>query len=57
MMFYNHSLEAALAGRSKLSESGVPIHRPDDYFCENVKDDAHMAKVFSKISFKSNYFG
>jgi hypothetical protein len=47
MMFYNHSLEAALTGRSKLSELGIPIHRPDDYFCENVKDDLHMAKVYS----------
>ena len=28
---------------------GLPIHRPNDYFCENMKTDAHMAKIKDKL--------
>lgn len=45
MMFYNHTLEAALEGRRRLAELGIPVHRPEDFFCENVKTDLHMTKV------------
>ena len=24
---------------------GIPVHRPDDFFCEHMKSDSHMAKV------------
>jgi rRNA-processing protein EBP2 len=45
MRFYNHTLEAVTSGRAQLAALGVPVHRPDDYFCENMKSDVHMAKV------------
>jgi hypothetical protein len=45
MAFYNQTLSAVTAGREKMQAAGLPIRRPNDYFCENVKSDAHMTKV------------
>lgn len=45
MSFYNHALSAVHVGRAKLQELGYPIHRPTDFFCEQVKSDAHMIRV------------
>lgn len=45
MAFYNQTLSAVTAGRAKMQAAGLPIRRPNDYFCENVKSDAHMTKV------------
>ena len=28
---------------------GIPTRRPKDYFCEQVKSDAHMAKVKDRL--------
>lgn len=28
---------------------GLPIYRPNDYFCENIKTDAHMSKIKDKL--------
>lgn len=45
MAFYNHALAAVNVGRTKLTELGVKFRRPDDFFCESIKSDAHMARV------------
>lgn len=45
MAFYNHSLLAVALARSRFQELGVPFERPNDYFCESVKSDAHMSRV------------
>lgn len=38
-------MSAVVAGRAKMAAAGLPIRRPNDYFCENLKTDAHMTKV------------
>ena len=45
MSFYNHALAAVNAGRTKLNQLGVKFRRPDDFFCESIKSDTHMARV------------
>ena len=45
MAFYNQTLSAVAAGRASMHQAGLLIRRPNDYFCENVKSDAHMTKV------------
>lgn len=45
MEFYNQSLLAVKDGRDRLEKLGVPTKRPLDYFCENIKSDAHMTRV------------
>lgn len=49
MNFYNHTLQAVQLGRKKLEKLGIPTSRPTDYFCENMKSDAHMAKVKDRL--------
>lgn len=36
-------------GQKRLKELHVPTTRPNDYFCEQVKSDAHMARVKDKL--------
>ena len=43
--FYQHTLSAVKQGLSQLEQSKVPFMRPDDYYAEMVKTDAHMLKV------------
>lgn len=45
MAFYNHALQAVSIGRQRFAELRIPFNRPDDYFCESLKSDAHMARV------------
>jgi rRNA-processing protein EBP2 len=45
MAFYNQTMSAVVAGRASMQAAGLPVRRPNDYFCENVKSDAHMTKV------------
>ncbi|KAI9208616.1 eukaryotic rRNA processing protein EBP2-domain-containing protein [Polychytrium aggregatum] len=47
--FYKQALYAATQGRAKAIEAGIPFSRPDDYFAEMLKTDAHMAKVRQKL--------
>lgn len=46
---YNNALQAVRTAQAKLDELGIPHQRPDDYFAEMVKTDAHMARVKSKL--------
>lgn len=45
MAFYNQTMSAVTSGRAKMAAAGLPVRRPNDYFCENLKTDAHMTKV------------
>ena len=45
MAFYNHALQALQVGRSRFHDLGIPFTRPEDYFCESLKSDSHMARV------------
>ena len=49
MAFYNHALLSVSYGRKKLDLLNIPTRRPDDYFCEQIKSDAHMAKVKDRL--------
>jgi rRNA-processing protein EBP2 len=43
--FYNNALEAVNLSKAQLRKEGIPYKRPNDFFAEMVKSDAHMAKV------------
>ena len=47
--FYNTTRENVMKGMQILIQAKVPISRPDDFFAEMLKTDAHMAKVKSKL--------
>mmetsp|Transcript_15390 Transcript_15390/g.23187 ORF Transcript_15390/g.23187 Transcript_15390/m.23187 type:complete len:299 (+) Transcript_15390:71-967(+) len=49
MAFYNHAILAVKYGRDQFAKLGIPFQRPDDYFCESVKSDAHMARVKDRL--------
>jgi len=54
--YYSHrqAQAAVLEGIQRLHELNVPTKRPDDYFAEMVKSDAHMKKVYIVIYVISN---
>lgn len=45
LAFYQQALKAALHARNKMEDLGVPHKRPEDYFAEMIKSDAHMSKI------------
>ncbi|KAJ1727019.1 RRNA processing protein, partial [Coemansia biformis] len=49
LQFYQQGLEAVMQARQKIQKAGVPFTRPDDYFAEMVKTDAHMAKIRQRL--------
>jgi len=48
--FYYQAQAAAKQAIEKLSHLGLPTERPDDYFAEMIKTDAHMHKVRQKLA-------
>ncbi|XP_078041562.1 putative rRNA-processing protein EBP2 homolog [Augochlora pura] len=44
-MFHRQAQGAVMDGVIRLKKLGLPITRPDDYFAEMAKTDAHMHKV------------
>lgn len=48
-LFYRVAQSAVLEAIPKLHELGIPTKRPNDYFAEMIKSDAHMAKVRENI--------
>ncbi|XP_033327620.2 putative rRNA-processing protein EBP2 homolog [Megalopta genalis] len=44
-MFHRQAQGAVMEGVTRLKKLGLPIIRPDDYFAEMAKTDAHMHKV------------
>lgn len=43
--FYQNALAAVKEGRTRLATHKVPYKRPDDFFCDMLKSDEHMARV------------
>jgi rRNA-processing protein EBP2 len=52
MAFYQNSLQSVLNGCARLAQLGIAYRRPDDFMCEMVKDDAHMARIKDKLIFE-----
>lgn len=44
-LFYRQAQSAVLEGLARLKAMNIPTKRPDDYFAEMAKSDAHMKKV------------
>lgn len=49
LVFYAQALAAAKEGIRRYHKQGLPFQRPNDFFAEMVKDDAHMKKVKDKL--------
>lgn len=49
LQFYRQAQVSAKEALQKLQKLGVTTQRPDDYFAEMVKSDAHMQKIRQKI--------
>lgn len=43
--FYQVALASVKEGRKRLLAHKVPYQRPEDFFCDMLKSDEHMAKV------------
>jgi len=43
--FYRVALAAVKEGRARLAQHKVPYKRPEDFFCDMLKSDDHMARV------------
>ena len=54
MCFYEQALAAAKGGRDLLKGAGVSWKRPEDFFCEMVKSDSHMARVKDRLIFEQH---
>ncbi|KAG7391105.1 putative rRNA-processing protein EBP2 [Phytophthora pseudosyringae] len=50
--FYNNTLAMVRMAKDRLKRDGVAYKRPDDYFAEMLKSDAHMAKVKDKLIYE-----
>ncbi|TPX51804.1 hypothetical protein SeMB42_g00811 [Synchytrium endobioticum] len=49
LAIYKQVLYAASIAKQRLTEAKVPFTRPDDYFAEMLKSDAHMARVRQRL--------
>lgn len=49
--FYRVALAAVKEGRARLAKHKVPYKRPEDFFCDMLKSDDHMARV--RFAFES----
>jgi len=54
MTFYCQAQLAAKEALSKLRSMNIPTERPEDYFAEMLKTDAHMQKVRGKLLSKQH---
>lgn len=52
MAFYNAALASVGQARTRMTKLGVAWRRPEDFFCEMVKTDAHMAKIKEQLVFE-----
>ena len=46
---YNQALSAVRSAQSRMDRIGIPYKRPDDYFAEMTKSDAHMARIKGRM--------
>lgn len=49
LAIYKQALHAATTAKLILTKENIPFTRPDDYFAEMVKSDAHMARVRQRL--------
>ncbi|KAN0125325.1 Eukaryotic rRNA processing protein EBP2 domain containing protein [Lactarius tabidus] len=49
LAFYKQALHGAKAARSLATKHGLPFTRPDDFFAEMVKTDAHMERIRQRL--------
>ncbi|XP_003748247.1 probable rRNA-processing protein EBP2 homolog [Galendromus occidentalis] len=52
LLFYRQAQATVFEALAKLKELGIPTKRPDDYFAQMAKSDAHMTKVKQKLLVK-----
>ncbi|ETV67611.1 hypothetical protein H257_16209 [Aphanomyces astaci] len=50
--FYNQTLASVKDAKDRLLKEKIPYKRPEDYFAEMLKSDAHMARVKDKLIFE-----
>lgn len=50
--FYNNTVASVRLAKERLKREGVAYKRPEDYFAEMLKSDAHMAKVKDKLIYE-----
>jgi rRNA-processing protein EBP2 len=50
--FYNNTVASVRAAKDRLKREGIAYKRPEDYFAEMLKSDAHMAKVKDKLIYE-----
>ncbi|EQC41911.1 hypothetical protein SDRG_00766 [Saprolegnia diclina VS20] len=50
--FYNQTLASVKDAKARLLKEKLPYKRPDDYFAEMLKSDAHMARVKDKLIYE-----
>jgi len=50
--FYNQTLASVRFARDRLKRENIAYKRPEDYFAEMLKSDAHMAKVKDKLIYE-----
>ena len=49
MTFYNQTLLSVRVGKDRMQKLGIQTKRPNDYFCEHLKSDNHMAKIKDRL--------
>jgi len=54
LAFYETALAAVKNGREHLKDAGVGWKRPEDFFCEMIKSDVHMARVKDRLIFEQH---
>jgi rRNA-processing protein EBP2 len=49
MAFYQNALATVKEARELLAKHKVPYKRPEDFFCDMLKSDEHMARVSTPV--------
>ncbi|KAI0260674.1 eukaryotic rRNA processing protein EBP2-domain-containing protein [Gloeopeniophorella convolvens] len=49
LAFYKQALHGAKAAKALAAKHGLPFTRPDDFFAEMVKTDAHMERIRQRL--------
>lgn len=57
LAFYNQTVLAVNLGHARMDKLGIPARRPVDYFCEQIKSDAHMNKVKDRLLIEEKKIG
>lgn len=52
MAFYQNALATVKEARELLAKHKVPYKRPEDFFCDMLKSDEHMARVRMPVHLK-----